>query len=763
MFNRIILTGRLARLGLSQFLRKYFLGKKAFTTVISWQLAICSWQFASAQTPDTLRKEIPEVIVIATRIPENPSDVGRSVTVIKSDEIQELQSNDLAQLLSMQEGISVTGAGENPGMTETIFMRGTNSNHTLVMIDGVRISDPSTVNDALDLTEIPVSGFNQIEIVRGSHSTLYGSSCIGGVINLITSGKQSPGFHTDVSLRSGIFGANTFSLEENLHLNYSRKNGLYADLNFYNNNVNGLDATVDTVSNPNAFKSFDQDNLSLLKASGKIGFENDRWNVFVTYGFTNQKTDFDKTGWKYNNPFGPNPLAYYDGDSTKIFTKRNLVTYNAAHQFSKVFSLSLNGGFTSITRDVIDDSSKVDNTGTSDQTFSDANYSGSNTNHDLQSKFSFKNLDVIAGVGLLRETMTFRTTFYTNSFYGPFISVTDLDSLNLHSDLYHAYLQAEISGGMISQKLDALNLVAGTRYTHHNLFGDALSYEVNPSFHITKNALVYASFSSGFNAPSLYQLYSPENYYASGITRGNPTLQPEISHSIEFGFKQTLSEHFQFSVALYQNVVKNEIEYAYLWDKNIAIDSLGNDFYRDDYRGDTYLNVGTLQSRGVEVFFSSQISPQFSISGNLNVVDGKLSYDPSQVDTSHTAGNHIQLFNNGIFLTQTVESVGLTRRPYTANFFVTYEPGKKTRVELVSRWVGPHTDIYYDSNLGPFGALNTIAIEDYVIFDFLASYRFSNQFSAALKAENIFNTEFTDLRGFTSRGIGFYLTLHVSI
>jgi hypothetical protein len=296
--------------------------------------------------------------------------------------------------------------------------------------------------------------------------------------------------------------------------------------------------------------------------------------VFVTYGFTNQKTDFDKTGWKYNNPFGPNPLAYYDGDSTKIFTKRNLVTYNAAHQFSKVFSLSLNGGFTSITRDVIDDSSKVDNTGTSDQTFSDANYSGTNTNHDLQSKFSFKNLDVIAGIGLLRETMTFRTTFYTNSFYGPFISVTDLDSLNLHSDLYH-YLY-EISGGTISQKLDALNLVPEF-VTIIITFGDAISCDqlfiphqkMHWSMHHSlRDYLLYTSFIPG----ELLRL------------KRKSTLQPEISVQSNSDLSKCF-EHFQFSVALYQNVVKNEIEYAYLWDKNIAIDSLGNDFCRDDYRG----------------------------------------------------------------------------------------------------------------------------------------------------------------------------------
>jgi len=220
-----------------------------------------------------------------------------------------------------------------------------------------------------------------------------------------------------------------------------------------------------------------------------------------------------------------------------------------------------------------------------------------------------------------------------------------------------------------------------------------------------------------------------------------------------------VGNHFQYTIALYQNIVKNEIEYVYLWDATIPIDSLGTDFLRDDYRGDTYLNVGTLESRGVEVSFTSQVTTRVKIGGNVNMVNGKLSYDPTQIDTSHTSGNHIQLYNNGIFPTNAVQSIGLTRRPSTANFFLGYQLTKKVNLQLLSRWIGPHTDIYYDTNLGPFGALNTIAIEDYVLFDLLGSYDFNRHFSIALKAENILNKSYTDLRGFTSRGRGFYLTL----
>jgi len=214
---------------------------------------------------------------------------------------------------------------------------------------------------------------------------------------------------------------------------------------------------------------------------------------------------------------------------------------------------------------------------------------------------------------------------------------------------------------------------------------------------------------------------------------------------------------------LYQNIVNDEIEYVYLWNGSVPIDSLGNDFNRDDYRGDTYLNVGTLKSQGAEFAFSWQLNKQWELGGNLNLVTGMLTYDPSMIDTSHTEGNHIQLFSNGAFLTTEIETNGLTRRPSTANLFLKYSPVKDLSLGIITRWIGSHYDIYYDSNLGPFGALNTEPLKGYVLFDFLARYQFNRYFSASFKVENILNTDYTDLLGFTSRGRGFYLTLRVGI
>ena len=155
-----------------------------------------------AQSNDSISvQNIPEVIITATRTEKDVNAIGREVTVITYEEIQNTGAKTLAELLGDYAGVSVIGTNQNPGMTQSLFMRGTGSNHTMIMIDGVPFSDPSSTNNAVDLNELPLSNIEQVEIVRGSHSTLYGSSAIGGVVNIITKKKQPAGLHAaDVHL-----------------------------------------------------------------------------------------------------------------------------------------------------------------------------------------------------------------------------------------------------------------------------------------------------------------------------------------------------------------------------------------------------------------------------------------------------------------------------------------------------------------------------------------------------------------------------------
>jgi len=151
----------------------------------------------SAHATDTT-SALNEVVVTASRAAENTSEISASTTVITREDIEARQSVSLAQLLSLAGGIDVASNGA-PGASTSVFMRGTNSNHVLVLIDGVRAN---TANDGrFDFSLLRPEDIERIEIVRGARSAQYGSDAIGGVIQIFTR-KTSRNF---VAIRAGSF------------------------------------------------------------------------------------------------------------------------------------------------------------------------------------------------------------------------------------------------------------------------------------------------------------------------------------------------------------------------------------------------------------------------------------------------------------------------------------------------------------------------------------------------------------------------------
>jgi len=720
-------------------------GHKITSFVLGFLIS-CSIGQASEEPQDTTKiYRLQEVVITATRSTKHLFDVGRNISVITRDHIQNSMYNSVAEVLSEQGGMYIVGTGQNPGMIQSIFTRGANSNHTAIMIDDIRITDPSGVNNAPDLMELSLVNVDQIEIIRGSHSTPYGSSPIGGIINFITTKDRPAGFHADIEIKSGTFGKNTSTFSQNLFLNYTLPVGLYFTAAVNNSNTKGLDATVDTVSDPNAYKNRDKDGFDKIVALAKIGFKNDTWDVYTSYTHTKENIDFDKG-------------AYRDDDNSTIDFKRNLLTYGASYKVTDELNIKYVGGFSNMKRFVVDDSSVVDNMGNTDHTYSDGTYRGSIFNNELLGNLRLADVDVVLGVGIYREAMGSKTYFFTSQF-GGFETRTDLDTLNLETTTKNIFAHADVHGRIISESLQRFSLGLGTRLNRHSIFGTHFTYEVNPSLKLNNDALVYFSYSTGFNAPSLYQLFSPDKNYISGITRGNKNLKPETSHSYEVGLKQRFTNNISFAVSYFHTVVANAIEYVYLWDRNIGIDTLGF----SHYRGDTYLNLGNLTSRGVEFNLNAQLNKDLYFTGNVSVVSGRLHYNPSDIDISQTGGNHVQVFSNGAFINKTVETLGLVRRPNTVNLSLTYKPIEKLALRVDVRHVGARSDIFYSSTLGPFGALGTVPVADYTLVDFSQKFTLNEHISLSARVENMFDTKYVEINGFTTRGRGLYVSVRYSL
>lgn len=161
---------------------------------------------ASAAAPAMAQQDASAdtIVVTATRSEIPLSDTIVPVTVIDRERIELATATDLAELLRFEAGIDI-GRNGGPGQATSVFLRGTESNHTLVLVDGVRIN-PGTIGGAA-LQHIDPRVIERIEIVKGTRSSLFGTDAIGGVINIVTRRAASP--YADAGVGAGSFSQRT--------------------------------------------------------------------------------------------------------------------------------------------------------------------------------------------------------------------------------------------------------------------------------------------------------------------------------------------------------------------------------------------------------------------------------------------------------------------------------------------------------------------------------------------------------------------------
>jgi len=719
---------------------------------IGISLCMHAQQKMQADSLGKLQDSIKMVTVTATRTSKDVMDVGRSVTVISSEQIKQASCSSVAELLSEQEGIYIVGTGQNPGSIQSLFMRGADNSNTTIMIDGVRLTDPSTDHGEIDLNELSLADVDKIEIVRGSHSTLYGSSSIGGVINIITKKNYAPGFHVTASVTEGEFGAGTSQTDANVLLNYTFKSGLYLTGGYHYEKTMGLNATVDTFTHPLSYQmNPDRDNYDKSEPFAKIGFVNNKWDVYGEYRNVIQNSDAD--GGPFKDLKGATDHFVRD-----FFT--GAVNYKVNDNFNVQYLGSYSHDYR-IYKQALD---TVDSYG--DASTENDMYVGTSMSNEIKAEYNYKASHFIIGADMYKESMNVNTYYVSySSAFGNNIYAHSLDSTKPSQANTAVFAQADLNGGLISSKLDSLSLIIGGRYTNNSVYGGNFSYELNPSYRINKNSTVYLSYSTGFTTPSLYQLYAPNkdgDFQSTSYTLGNSKLTAETSNSFEIGLKHRVSNNVYFTLAWFKTVVNNYIDYVYLWKKDVPVDSLG---YGDNL-GDRYLNVGQQTTQGFELNAFVKLSSKLDVSGNISLLSSDLKYSQSTVDTSQTHGNQVQIFDGGAFLngTNLSNTNGLLRRPGTlGNFTITYRPIKGLALTLRTRYVGSRYDAQYVPNLGPYGALGYVNIGDYTLLDAFASYDITKNIFAMLRVENIFNTQYSEILGYATRGRGVYLNLRYTL
>ena len=454
-------------------------------------------------------EELQPLVITATRVPTPIAEVASSMTVVTAADIQARQERTLADVLKDVPGLNVVQTG-GPGGTTSVFMRGTNSNHTKVLVDGIDISDPSNSTGAFDFGQLLTQDIERVEVLRGPQSGLYGSDAIGGVINIITRSGSGPLQFTG-ALEGGSF--DTFNQAGTVS---GSQDAFHYVASVSHYHAGSVPVTPLDLLQPGEARNNDyDDNLTL---STKLGLD---VTPNFDLGLVARYTDIHLRTTSEDFSFLP-PFAGFPAPAQTTAATDEYFTRLTAH-------LNSFDGFLDQTLGLAD---THDRTSTVQPQTPAALNTGERRKADWQGNLRFTPEEILVlGAEYERD------------------EINEPLSANVHIASGYGELQSQLGEHLFS----ALNL----RYDDNSRFGDKLTYRFAPAWVIADtDTKLKASVGTGFKAPTLSELYQdfPSSFFA------NPNLKPESSTGYDLGFEQGIvHEVLRVGVTWYYNRIRDLI------------------------------------------------------------------------------------------------------------------------------------------------------------------------------------------------------------
>jgi len=454
-----------------------------------------------------------DVFVTATRTPISKNNVIADVTTISSEDIERAGSSSLPELLQRQPGIEISNLG-GPGKVSTIGIRGTSSTHSIVLVDGIRLSAATTGFSAIE--HIPLSQIEKIEIVRGPASSLYGQDAIGGVIQIFTK-KGIDGFKPYVDIGYGSYNTSNFKSGVRAGNNQTT----YA-INFAAMNSDGFSAFVPNPANAANSINLDKDGYKNYSLSSSLSHKiNQDYEIDLQYFLSNGKNQFDN---RFAN-FSPSFHGNYRNE-----IKLETYAMNIKGQINKAWQSSIK---LSQSTDKYLDLQKLNNFTFED----DANLK--DLYKTTQDQLSWQN-----NVALPRGSITLLYDFLKQR-----IKTTDV----------YEKTQRTNHGVMVGYSLieDKHNFQSNFRKDFNSVYEDAVTGNIGYAYSIDPNWTIASSYGTAFVSPSFNFLYS----LADSFALGNPNLKPEKSKNIE-GSIRYKDDSGSMSLTMFQNKIDDFIIYT---------------------------------------------------------------------------------------------------------------------------------------------------------------------------------------------------------
>ena len=484
-----------------------------------------------------------EIVVTASRIKWPIEKTASSLTVITKEDIRSYQTMNVVEILRSVTGMEVAQSG-SAGKTSSVMIRGSNSNHCLLMINGVPLNDPTT--GGFDFSNLVATDIERIEIVRGPHGILYGSNAIGGVINIVTDAFEE-GTRRSISLSGGSFGTATGSASASgvtgnstysLSLSRIITDGRFANDFYKNTSLTGTVSSRITgrseltlgvkyydVGSGIRGPSFDtdpdatQNGGAFLVSSTYKYYVHGNWNFFLrTSFFTNEITFDDPLDALDTSPFAGDIFSEINSDVQSITWQNNI-------------------------------------------------------------RF-LDHVWAVSGIDWREE----RTTNSSMSPFGPTNFDNKIQDLGLFLNLIFDF----------DSRFTASS---GVRIDDHSEFGTESTYKLSLSVPVRgTGTTIKGSVGSGFRAPSLNELFYP-GY-------GNPDLLPEESVGYDIGIGQEIRPlRMSFDVMYFNNDYTNMIS----WDpETFLAGNIGESFSRGVEFSSSFNPAGSFTLRGFYTYLLTE-------------------------------------------------------------------------------------------------------------------------------------------------------------
>jgi len=544
---------------------------------------LCAGLFYGQQN-ETAIDTLEEVVLIDSKFKLKRENSGKVISKITTRELERSSGQSLPEVINRVSGIEINGARSNDGQNLGYYVRGGRNRQVVILIDGIQVSDPSSISNDFDLRLLPLDQVASIEIIKGASSTLYGSGAAAAVINITT--KSPKNKKIGMQLQS-VLGTNQTQNNPNYNIaqfdNSVGVSGRLSRFDYQVNFSNRHSENMSAVASGNEEENFEDNPFSKYNVYARVGYKLSEKLKFYFYGnYDDFESSFDD--------------AFMYADADNILESQQFRTGSHWVATYKNGSFIFSDSYSELKREITSDFP--------------SKYDSKVYAFDSHNKYIFnKKFHTIIGLnGVFSSFNSYSIPFGESEF----AQTVSKDEANF--DIIDPYVNMVYVSG------SGFNLNTGARLNIHSEYGSNLVYNINPSYNFKLkdgNLKALASYSTAYITPSLFQLYDS--------TYGNTNLDPEESSTAEAGLELN-SDALRLSAVYFNRDTKNYIDFVTVDPANFISEyrNIDEDFNASgvelelDYRFSDAFNIKTNYTfTEAEDRFALRI-PKHKINASLN-------------------------------------------------------------------------------------------------------------------------------------------------